>query len=76
MFKLASIFYIVLAILVGIVALASFIDLIRAFLFPDTLSAIESMLGTGVLVIILSIMSVHLFKYGLRRLQQGPIEPH
>ncbi len=71
MAKATSVFYILLALFLGLLSIMSVIDLVRAFLFPDTLTAVESSFGTGVLAIILAVMAVNLFKFGLRRFHQA-----
>ena len=70
--KLKPITYLVLAALLGIAAVASAVAMVRALTVPDTLTAVESALGTGVLTIILVVMTNKLFKAGWRDLQRPP----
>lgn len=69
--KLKPIFYMLIAGLLGFVALLSFIAMIRALTVQHTLSAIESAVGAGVLAILLVVMANKLFKAGWRRWQSA-----
>jgi putative copper export protein len=73
--KLTPIFYIVLASVLGLVALGAFIAMVRALTVRDTLSAVESALGTGVITILLVVMANKLFKAGWQRLRAPKQDP-
>jgi hypothetical protein len=71
MHKLTPIIYLIVASLLGIVAVLTFIAMVRALTVQDTLSAVESALGTGVLTILLAVMANRLFKAGWQRLRSS-----
>lgn len=67
--KITPFLYIIAAIALGLVAVASIIDLLRALFVPNTLTAVESAIGTGVLALMLAVMATTLFQAGWRRLK-------
>lgn len=71
MSRFRALSYLVFAGLIAIVAAASLVAMIRALLVRDTLSAVESALGTAVLTIILAVAATKLFKAGLKGWQQN-----
>ena len=66
--KLTPIMYLVIAALLAILAIASLVAMILSLTVQDTLAAVESALGTGVLTILLAVMANKVFKAGWRRL--------
>ena len=57
--------------LLGVLALASVISAVQALTVRDTVTAIESALGTAFLAILLAVFTQKLFRTGLQRLRNN-----
>ena len=67
--KVTPYLYFVSAALLGALAIASVISVIQALTVRDTVTAIESALGTAVLALALAVFTHKLFKVGRDKLR-------
>jgi len=69
MHKFKPILYFSAAALLTLIVIACVISIIQALLIPDTVSAIESAIGTGVIAMILAVVATKLYQAGRRQLR-------
>ena len=75
--KLLAMIQLITSALVSIMALATLINLIFISTRPETISVVNTLIGQGVLIIILLVLATVLFKKGLAslkpdKLAEGP----
>ena len=75
--KLLAVIQLITSALVSIMALATLINLIFISTRPETISVVNTLVGQGVLIIILLVLATVLFKKGLTslkpdKLAEGP----
>ena len=75
--KLLAVIQLITSALVSIMALATLINLIFISTRPETISVVNTLVGQGVLIIILLVLATVLFKKGLAglkpdKLAEGP----
>jgi hypothetical protein len=68
--KLLAVIQLITSALVSIMALATLINLIFISTRPETISVVNTLVGQGVLIIILLVLATVLFKKGLAGLKQ------
>jgi hypothetical protein len=68
--KLLAVIQLITSALVSIMALATLINLIFISTRPETISVVNTLVGQGVLIIILPVLATVLFKKGLAGLKQ------
>ena len=67
--KLLAVIQLITSTLVSIIALATLINLIFISTRPETISVVNTLVGQGVLIIILLVLATVLFKKGLAGLK-------
>ena len=67
--KLLAVIQLITSTLVSIIALATLINLIFISTRPETISVVNTLIGQGVLIIILLVLATVLFKKGLAGLK-------
>ena len=68
--KLAAVIQLITSALVSVIAVATIINLILISTRPETISVVNTLVGQGVLIILLLVMATVLFKKGLAGLKQ------
>ena len=71
MSKMQSILMLVAAFVLAVIAAASLVATIRAITVKDTLAAMDSTVGAGILTLIVAIMAIKSFKTGWRGLRSS-----
>ncbi len=64
--KFSALFQIVVAILAGLIAAATAINLILISMRPETISVVNTMVGQGVLIVVLAALATSLLRKGLQ----------
>jgi hypothetical protein len=67
--KLAAVIQLITSALVSVIAVATIINLILISTRPETISVVNTLVGQGVLIILLLVMATVLFKKGLAGLK-------
>ena len=67
--KLLAVIQLITSTLVALIALATLINLIFISTRPETISVVNTLIGQGVLIIILLVLATVLFKKGLAGLK-------
>ena len=67
--KLAAVIQLITSALVSVIAMATIINLILISTRPETISVVNTLVGQGVLIILLLVMATVLFKKGLAGLK-------
>jgi len=67
--KLAAVIQLITSALVSAIAMATIINLILISTRPETISVVNTLVGQGVLIILLLVMATVLFKKGLAGLK-------
>jgi len=67
--KLAAVIQLITSALVSAIAVATIINLILISTRPETISVVNTLVGQGVLIILLLVMATVLFKKGLAGLK-------
>lgn len=67
--KLAAVIQLITSALVAVIAIATIINLILISTRPETISVVNTLVGQGVLIILLLVMATVLFKKGLAGLK-------
>jgi len=67
--KLAAVIQLITSALVSLIAMATIINLIFISTRPETISVVNTLVGQGVLIILLLVMATVLFKKGLAGLK-------
>ena len=67
--KLAAVIQLITSALVSLIAMATIINLIFISTRPETISVVNTLVGQGVLIILLLVMATVLFKRGLAGLK-------
>jgi CHASE2 domain-containing sensor protein len=70
--KLKAILQLVLAAILMIAAAATLVNLILITMRPETISVVNAIIGQGVLIICLLVISRILFRNGKKRLKWAP----
>ena len=75
MSKFIAVLQIVAAILLGILALATVVNLVLISTRPETISVVNTMVGQGVVIICLAAASNIFFRRGLEKYRQASAAP-
>ena len=67
--KLAAVIQLITSALVSLIAMATIVNLIFISTRPETISVVNTLVGQGVLIILLLVMATVLFKKGLAGLK-------
>jgi len=67
--KIAAVIQLITSALVSVIAVATIINLILISTRPETISVVNTLVGQGVLIILLLVMATVLFKKGLAGLK-------
>ena len=67
--KLAAVIQLITSALLSVIAVATIINLILISTRPETISVVNTLVGQGVLIILLLVMATVLFKKGLAGLK-------
>ena len=67
--KLAAVIQLITSALVSVIAVATIINLILISTRPETISVVNTLVGQGVLIILLLVIATVLFKKGLAGLK-------
>lgn len=71
--KLLAVIQLIASALVSVMALATLINLIFISTRPETISVVNTLVGQGVLIILLLVLAKVLFKKGLAGLKQDKL---